>query len=149
VRADHTQALGYAVVPNPQSYPHMESPWLNIGPEILYWAPRHLKEIWGVENVFITENGCSSHDRPAADGKVYDTDRVMYLRNNLTHAQRAVVEGWPLKGYFCWSLLDNFEWNDGYTKRFGLFYVNFETQKRVPKLSADFYREVIARNVVV
>lgn len=149
VRADHTQALGFAVVANPQSYPHMDSPWLFIGPEILYWAPRHLKEIWGVENVFITENGCSSHDRPAADGKVYDTDRVMYLRNNLMHAQRAVTEGWPLKGYFCWSLLDNFEWNDGYTKRFGLFYVDYATLKRTPKLSADFYREVIARNVVV
>jgi beta-glucosidase len=65
-------------------------------------------------------------------GESYDTDRTMYLRNNLTHAQRAVVEGWPLRGYFCWSLLDNFEWNDGYTKRFGVFYVNFETQKRVP-----------------
>ena len=149
VRADHAQPPGFSVVPPPASYPHMESPWLVIGPEILYWAPRHLKEIWGVENVVISENGCSSHDRPAADGKVYDTDRIMYLRNNLTHAQRAVEEGWPLKGYFCWSLLDNFEWNDGYTKRFGLFYVNFETQKRTPKLSADYYREVIARNRVV
>jgi beta-glucosidase len=149
VRADEREPLGFSPVPPPESYPHMESWWLLIGPEILYWAPRHLKEIWKVEHVVISENGCSSHDRPAADGKVYDSDRIMYLRNNLTHAQRAIEEGWPLKAYFCWSLLDNFEWTDGYTKRFGLFYVNFATQERTPKLSADFYREVIARNRVV
>ena len=138
IRADESERLGFSVVPDPESYPHMESWWLRIGPEI-----------WKVNHVVISENGCSSHDRPAADGKVYDTDRIMYLRNSLTHAQRAVQEGWPLKGYFCWSLLDNFEWTDGYTRRFGLFYVNFGTQQRTPKLSAEFYREVIAQNRVV
>jgi beta-glucosidase len=140
---------GFAEVPHPKSYPHMASPWLFIGPQILYWGPRHLKEIWGVNNVLITENGCSSDDVPAADGHVYDTDRVMYLRNHFVQAHRAVSEGWPLTGYFLWSLVDNFEWADGYTKRFGIYYVNFETQERAPKLSAEFYREVIARRVVV
>jgi beta-glucosidase len=140
---------GFAEVPNPPSYPHMASPWLFIGPQILYWAPRHLKEIWGVNNVMIAENGCSADDRLAADGHVYDTDRVMYLRNHFVQAHRAVSEGWPLTGYFLWSLLDNFEWNDGYTKRFGIYYVNFETLARTPKLSAEFYREVIARRTVV
>jgi beta-glucosidase len=140
---------GYAVVPNPSSYPHMASQWITIAPEILYWAPRHLKEIWQVNNILITENGCSSDDRPDASQSIYDTDRVMYLRNHLSHAHRAVAEGWPLRGYFCWSLLDNFEWTDGYTKRFGLFYVNYATLQRTPKLSAHFYREVIARNAVV
>ena len=144
--ADNPQ--GFAEVANPKSYPHMASPWLNIGPQILYWAPRHLKEIWGVNNVLITENGCSADDR-LVDGHVYDTDRVMYLRNHFVQAHRAVAEGWPLTGYFLWSLLDNFEWADGYTKRFGIYYVDFETQARTAKLSADFYRETIARRAVV
>ncbi len=73
----------------------------------------------------------------------------MYLRNYLTQLQRAVAEGVPVKGYFLWSLLDNFEWADGYSKRFGIIYVDFTTQKRTPKLSSDFYRSVIASNTVV
>ena len=85
----------------------------------------------------------------AADGHIEDTDRVMYLRNHLTHLHRAAAEGYPIKGYFLWSLLDNFEWADGYSKRFGIHYVDFKTQKRTPKLSAEWYREVIQRNAVV
>jgi beta-glucosidase len=139
---------GFSQVPNPSSYPHMASPWLTIGPQILYWAPRHLKEIWDVNNVMITENGCSADDK-LSGGHVYDTDRVMYLRNHFVQAHRAVSEGWPLTGYFLWSLLDNFEWNDGYSKRFGIYYVNFETLERTPKLSAEFYRGVIARRAIV
>jgi beta-glucosidase len=127
----------------------MSSEWLYIGPQILYWGPRHLSEIWGVKDVLITENGCSAADPRSPDGSVYDTDRVMFLRNYLTQAQRAVAEGWPLTGYFLWSLIDNFEWADGYLKRFGIVYVNYETQERIPKLSAHFYREVIARGAVV
>ena len=88
-------------------------------------------------------------DEPAADGRVYDTDRVTYLRSYLTQLRRATAEGVPVRGYFLWSLMDNFEWADGYTNRFGIHYVDYATQKRTPKLSADFYREVIARNAVV
>jgi beta-glucosidase len=127
----------------------MASPWLSIGPEALYWGPRHVAKIWNVKEIYITENGCSSSDVPASDGTVYDTDRVMYLRNYLTHLQRAAAEGIPVRGYFLWSLMDNFEWADGYTNRFGLHYVDYATQKRTPKLSAAFYKEVIARNAVV
>jgi beta-glucosidase len=148
VRADESPA-GYAVVPHPPSFPHMPSPWLFVGPEALYWGPRHLAKIWNVKEIYITENGCSSSDVPAADGRVYDTDRVMYLRNYLTHLQRATSEGIGVRGYFLWSLLDNFEWADGYTNRFGLHFVDYATQKRTPKLSASYYREVIARNMVV
>jgi beta-glucosidase len=122
---------------------------LYLGPESAYWAPRHLAEIWKAKNIYITENGCSSDDRIAADGHIYDTDRIMYLRNHLAHAHRAVAEGWPLRGYFLWSLMDNFEWSDGYGKRFGIHYVDFRTQRRFPKLSAAWYREVIARNAVM
>lgn len=148
VRAD-SSPLGFATVPNPASYPHMASSWLNIGPEALYWGPRHVANIWNVKEIYITENGCSSSDVPARDGIVYDTDRVMYLRNYLSQLQRATSDGVPVKGYFLWSLMDNFEWADGYTNRFGLHYVDYATQKRTPKLSAAFYREVIARNAVV
>ena len=140
--------LGYVKVPNPTSYPHMASPWLTIGPESLYWIPKMVAKLWQVRELYITENGCSSDDVVAADGHVYDSDRVMYLRNYLTQLQRAVAEGVPVKGYFLWSLLDNFEWADGYEKRFGITYVDFTTQKRTPKLSSEFYRTVIARNAL-
>jgi len=79
---------------------------------------------------------------------IYDVDRIMYLRNYLTQLQRATSEGVPVLGYFLWSLMDNFEWADGYEERFGLYHVDFATQRRTPKLSASFYRETIARNAV-
>jgi beta-glucosidase len=149
VRADDSSPVGFAYVPHPPSFPHAPSPWLFIGPEALYWGPRHVSKLWGAKEIYITENGCSSSDIPAQDGKVYDTDRVTYLRSYLTQLRRAAVEGVPVRGYFLWSLMDNFEWADGYTNRFGLHYVDYETQKRTPKLSADFYRETIARNAIV
>jgi beta-glucosidase len=148
VRADDSEA-GYAVVPEPSSYPHMLSSWLSIGPEGLYWGPKLVAETWKVKTIYITENGTSSADMIAPDGQVYDTDRVMFLRNYLSQLQRAVAEGVPVKGYFLWSLLDNFEWADGYGRRFGITYVNFATQKRTLKLSAHFYKYVIASNRVV
>ena len=147
IRADDSPS-GFTPVPNPGSYPHMASSWLTIGPEALYWGPRNVAKIWKTKEIYITENGCSSSDVPAADGIVYDTDRVMYLRNYLSQLQRATADGVPVKGYFLWSLMDNFEWADGYTNRFGLHYVDYTSQKRTPKLSASFYREVIARNAV-
>jgi beta-glucosidase len=142
VRADES-AKGYAVIDPPVSYPHMYSSWLYVGPEAIYWAPKFVAEIWKIKELYITENGASSADVIAPDGHVYDSDRVMYLRNYLTQLHRAVAEGVPIKGYFLWSLLDNFEWADGYSKRFGITYVDFATQKRTPKLSAAFYKEVI------
>ncbi len=147
VRADNSP-LGFTSVHHPHSFPHMASTWLFVGPEAIYWGPRHMARIWNVKEIYITENGCSSADIPGVDGTVDDTDRVMYLRNYLTQLQRATSEGVPVRGYFLWSLMDNFEWADGYTNRFGLHYVDYTTQKRTPKLSAAFYREVIARNTV-
>jgi beta-glucosidase len=147
VRAD-SSAAGYAVEKRQSSFPRMASSWLYIGPEVIYWAVRNVSDIWKPGALYITENGCSADDVVAADGRVEDTDRVMYLRNHLTHLHRAASEGYPIKGYFLWSLMDNYEWADGYSKRFGLHYVDFKTQKRTPKLSAEWYREVIARNAV-
>ena len=139
---------GYTVVPYPTSFPHMASPWILLGPESLYWAVRNVCDLWSPKGIFITENGCSSDDVINAAGHIDDTDRVMYLRNHLTHLHRATTEGYPVKGYFLWSLLDNFEWADGYSKRFGIHYVDFKTQKRTPKLSAEWYKQTIATNAV-
>ena len=147
VRADGSKA-GFAIEKRPASFPRMASPWLFIGPEVIYWAVRNVSEIWKPKALYITENGCSSDDVLTADGHIEDTDRIMYLRNHLTHLQRAAAEGYPIKGYFLWSLMDNFEWADGYSKRFGIHYVDYKTQKRTPKQSAEWYREVIARNAV-
>lgn len=136
-------ALGYSVMPRPTSYPHMASPWLTIGPEALYWGPKFAAEALGIKNIYITENGCSSDDVVQPDGQILDTDRVMYLTAYLTQLQRGIRDGNPVRGYFLWSLLDNYEWADGYSKRFGITYVDFKTQKRTPKLSAQFYRNLI------
>jgi beta-glucosidase len=139
-------ALGYEVIQRPASYPHMASTWLVIGPESLYWVPKLAAEVWGIKEIYITENGCSSDDVVASDGQIYDTDRVMYLNAYIMQLQRGVSEGVPVKGYFLWSLLDNYEWADGYSKRFGISYVDFATQKRTPKLSSKFYKNLIQRN---
>jgi beta-glucosidase len=149
IRADPSAKHGFTSVPLPKSYPRMVPEWLFVGPSITYWGPRFVRELWGVESIYITENGCACDDRQEPDGEVWDTDRVMYLRQHFIAASRAVQEGIPLKGYFVWSLMDNFEWQKGYTERFGIVYVNYQTLKRTPKLSAKFYRETIARNTVV
>jgi beta-glucosidase len=147
VRADDSEQR-YAVVPRPSSFPHMASGWLTVGPEALYWGPKLVNEVWHPQAMYITENGCSSDDKLNSEGRVLDTDRVMYLRNYISQLQRAVSEGAPVRGYFLWSLLDNFEWADGYAKRFGIVYVDYKTQKRTPKLSAEFYKATIAKNSV-
>jgi beta-glucosidase len=146
-RADSSRS-GYAVERRPISYPRMASSWLYVGPEVMYWAVRSVTELWNPKAIYITENGCSGEDHRDAAGRIEDTDRVMFLRNYLTHLHRAVAENYPVKGYFLWSLMDNFEWADGYGKRFGVYHVDFNTQRRTPKRSALWYREVIARNAV-
>ncbi len=144
------RAPGFTVLPFPASFPRMmSSDWLRVGPETLYWTPRIAAKIWNIDTIYISENGTSSTDKMAADGNVYDTDRIMYLRNYLAQLQRAIADGAPVRGYFLWSLMDNFEWIHGFRERFGLYHVDFDTLVRKPKLSASFYRETIARNAVV
>jgi beta-glucosidase len=139
---------GFSVLPFPTSFPHMNVDWLRIGPETLYWVPRLAAKVWNIDTIYISENGTSAADDVTADGSVYDIDRIMYLRNYLAQLQRATSEGVPVRGYFLWTLMDNFEWIYGFEKRFGLYRVDFETQLRTPKLSASFYRNVIERNAV-
>jgi beta-glucosidase len=98
--------------------------------------------------LLVTENGAAFDDHVDEAGAVHDVERVHYLREHLTAVHRVISAGVQVHGYFLWSLLDNFEWSYGYSKRFGIFYVDFETQRRVPKESARWYREVLAANGV-
>lgn len=98
--------------------------------------------------IYITENGASYADAPGADGKVHDTRRRDYLRGHFIKAHEAIATGVPLAGYFVWSLMDNFEWARGYTERFGIVWVDYETQARIPKESARWLQQVIAQNAV-
>ncbi|HRK30644.1 MAG TPA: GH1 family beta-glucosidase [Tepidisphaeraceae bacterium] len=148
VRADPEAAKGWSQVICGPDYPRMYMPWLNIGPAVMYWTPKFVSELWNVPAIYITENGCAENDRPTAEGKVNDVGRIMYLQQHLAQLHRAIGEGVPVKGYFLWSLMDNFEWAHGYTRRFGIHYVNYETMQRTPKLSAEFYAGVIRRNAV-
>ncbi|GGB30050.1 beta-glucosidase [Sphingomonas metalli] len=149
VKADASAPGGYAQLPHLASSPRMASPWLYVGPEAGYWGVRTVSELWNPKAIYISENGCSADDVLNAAGRVDDSDRIMYLRNYLGQFRRAASEGYPLNGYFLWSLMDNFEWADGYGKRFGIHHVDFATQKRTPKLSALWYRELIRRNALV
>ncbi|MGB8398530.1 family 1 glycosylhydrolase, partial [Bradyrhizobium sp.] len=143
------QASGFRTIPFNKSHPRMLSTWHLLGPEAMYWAPRLVHSLWKLKEIYIAENGCGASDAMSERGIVDDSDRIMFLRNNLTHLQRATREGIPVKGYFHWSLMDNFEWSDGYATRFGLVHVDFKTQARVPKLSAGYFREAATRNAVV
>lgn len=147
-QADPAARHGYREITHPAAYPKMPG-GINLCPSNTYWTPRMLKELWGVKAVYITENGSTATDKVERNGEILDTDRIFYLRQHFMGAHRAVSEGWPLKGYFVWSFLDNFEWMNGYTQRYGLIYVNYQTLERTRKLSSRYYQEVIRRNAVV
>jgi beta-glucosidase len=98
--------------------------------------------------LYITENGCAAEDYVNPEGEVNDSERVTYLHRHLAAAARAIRDGANLAGYFVWSLLDNFEWAWGYQKRFGIVFVDFGTQRRIPKSSAKFYADVARANAV-
>ncbi len=133
----------------PARYPRTDLPWLNVAPQSIYWAPRHLQQLYGIKSFFITENGAGYEEQPDARGEILDLHRREYLRNYLLAVQRATVEGVPVGGYFAWSFLDNFEWAYGYAQRFGLVYTDYATQRRTPKLSAHWYAAVARENRVL
>jgi len=139
---------GFRGVPIGGSHPTMHSPWHVLDPEVTYWATRLVHSVWSPTAIYITENGCATRDA-VVDGRVDDTDRVMFLRGSLAQLQRATAEGVPVDGYFLWSAQDNFEWTRGFGDRFGIVFVDFETQERIPKLSAAWFREAARRNAVV
>lgn len=114
-----------------------------VAPESLYWGPKFFQERYKLP-IYVTENGMASCDWVMADGQVHDPQRIDFLRRYLSQLERAIKDGVDVRGYFVWSIIDNFEWQEGYTKRFGLVHVDFETQKRTPKDSFKWYKEVIA-----
>ena len=127
----------------PASYPRADSAWLNLVPQAIYWAPRMCHELYGHASIYITENGCGYNDEPVVDGEVIDLHRRDYVRNHLREVHRAIADGVPIDGYFLWSFIDNYEWEDGYQRRFGIVHCDFETQLRTPKLSARYYADVM------
>lgn len=132
-------------LPVPVGHPRSGVDWQPIMPACLYWGPRFFHRRYGLP-LAITENGLSTRDQISLDGKVHDPQRIDYLHRVLLELSRAIEEGVPVTGYYHWSLLDNFEWADGYKQRFGLVYVDYQTERRWPKDSFEFYRGVIASN---
>lgn len=113
-----------------------------IYPPSIYETLMRFKNEWGEPRVYITENGMAANDR-IQNGKVDDPKRIEFTRSYLVQVRRAMNEGVDVAGYFHWSLMDNFEWQDGYALRFGLVHVDFKTGERIPKTSARWYRELI------
>jgi beta-glucosidase len=133
----------------PRQFPRGDLRWLYVTPEVLYWGVRLAAEVFGVRTFFITENGAAFDDEVTPAGEILDLDRREYLRNSLIALHRAVAEGFDVRGYFAWTLMDNFEWAEGYAARFGLVHVDRATQRRTPKLSAGWYARVIRENRIV
>ena len=133
----------------PKNYPRADSGWLHLIPQTMYWGSRLARELYGVKSIYVTENGCGYDDEPVVNGEVIDMHRRDFLRGHLRELHRAIADGVPVEGYFLWSFIDNFEWEDGYARRFGIVHVDFATQRRTPKLSARYYSTVMRENRIV
>ncbi|HEU0016251.1 MAG TPA: GH1 family beta-glucosidase [Longimicrobium sp.] len=132
-------------VPQPR-HAHTEMGW-EVYPRALEDVLLWVRDRYGAVPLYVTENGAAFYDPPVAEGDVVeDPLRVAYYREHLRAVRRAIARGVDVRGYFAWSLLDNFEWAAGYSKRFGLYHVDFETQRRTPKRSARFYADVMRSN---
>lgn len=131
-------------VERPADFPMTVTNW-PVAPESLYWGVKFLYERYHLP-IFITENGVSCRDIIAGDGGVHDPDRVEFLDQYLSSLQKAVDEGIDVAGYFLWTFMDNFEWAKGYSERFGIVYVDYPTQRRIPKDSAYWYKEICQSN---
>lgn len=145
VRADQNgnpEVLDYGKRPG---FPTTHFDW-PVTPNALYWIPKMLSERYGKYPIYITENGMACMDWKSLDGKVHDPQRIDFLNRYLLALDKAAEEGVNMAGYFQWSIMDNFEWAEGYDKRFGLVYVDYETQERILKDSAHWYSNVIRTN---
>jgi len=116
-----------------------------VTPSSLYWGPRFFHERYG-RPVYITENGLANTDWVALDGRVHDPARIDFTTRYLRELGRAIADGVDVRGYFHWSIMDNFEWGEGFKQRFGMIHVDYLTQKRTLKDSAYWYKNVIATN---
>lgn len=132
----------------PPGYPRTDCHWLYLVPQTLYWGPKFVTELYRPKAIYITEQG-AGYDEPATEGEFPDLHRRECVRNYLTQLRAAMDDGVPAKGYFLWSMMDNYEWEDGYDRRFGIVTNNFKTQQRTPKLSARWYSRVIRHNALI
>lgn len=132
------------ILPFPVGHPLTAFRWY-VTPEALYWGPRFYWERYR-QPIIITENGISNIDWVSLDGQVHDPQRIDFTRRYLLELDRAIQDGVDVRGYFHWTLTDNFEWAEGVKERFGLIYTNFVTQQRILKDSAHWYKQVIATN---
>jgi len=133
------------VRPEDSEYTAMD--W-EVYPKGLYDLLIKLNREYTDQDLYITENGAAFDDKIGEDGRVDDKKRIDFLKNHFISAHKAIEDGVPLKGYYVWSLMDNFEWAFGYNKRFGIIHVNYDTCERTLKESAHWYKEVIANNSV-
>jgi beta-glucosidase len=144
VRASDNEA-GYEILTVPQGYPKTCMGWA-ITPLGIYYGLKFHKEFFGNLPVYIAENGCSSRDIELPNGEIIDIERIEFLRQHLMMVNLALKEGVDVRGYFVWTLMDNFEWSYGYTERFGIVRVNYTDMKRTVKSSGHYYKEVMKGN---
>jgi beta-glucosidase len=141
VRAQRGVPFGAATLP--PELPTTAMGW-EVAPDALYDLLVRLRTEYPPVPLLITENGAAYADPIPDNGLVEDPERLAYLRAHIEALARAVAAGVDVDGYYAWSLFDNFEWEHGYGKRFGLVYVDYETQRRIPKQSGLWYRDWIA-----
>jgi len=147
VKADAKEAfLGLSQV-KPAGAECTEMDW-EIYPAGLYEILKRIHNDYDAPLIYITENGAAFSDKIDKNGQVNDKSRIKYLKSHFLQAHKAIEDGVKLSGYFVWSLMDNFEWTLGYSKRFGLIYVDYPTQKRIIKASGWMYKKVIEKNGV-
>ena len=143
VKADPNARLGFGIGPKPPDIPATPIGW-PIVPEKFRETLLRVAKAYGLP-IYVLENGLGGHDKPDEKGAVVDNERIAYLRDYIGALNEAVSAGADIRGYFVWSLLDNFEWDSGYSVRFGITYVDFPTQRRIPKASFHWYRDLIKR----
>jgi beta-glucosidase len=140
----HDDVQGYTVCPPKNGFAQNALKW-HVVPQALYYLPKFLYEKYKLP-IIIAENGLTLPDWVSLDGKVHDPNRIDYMNRYLKELRRASEEGIDIIGYFAWSILDNFEWAEGYNERFGLIHVDFDSLKRTPKDSYYWYSNLIANN---
>jgi beta-glucosidase len=140
IRARSDDAFDWEVVRRPEAEV-TDMNW-EVVPEGLLASLRWVHETYAPKEIVITENGAAYPDAIGQDGVVHDADRIRYLARHLSAAADAIGDGVPLRGYFMWSFMDNFEWTYGYSQRFGVVHVDFESQRRTPKDSAGWYQRL-------
>ena len=145
---DPDAVLGYSNQPPPQGAPVTGMGW-EISPRAFRDQLMDIHQRYGPIPIYVTENGAGYEETASADGQIHDDQRVAFLEGYLGAMHEAIGAGANVRGYFIWSLLDNFEWAFGYAKRFGIVYIDYATLKRIPKTSFEYYRKVAAANAVL